>query len=491
MRVSLALSGVLAARISRDESEDTSSFVRHAVVDASGNIADTVEVAEHRGSARSQMLAQMQDRVSSLLQTKLTPEAKDVITGTLLPTVDKEIAQSILKEFETAQELLNEKVAALKSTTTATVAAKGRADAADQTLLSCREAQKGKFAEHEQCEADRAQRIAELNGECEAARSAAAAKKEQKEAAATFDLGSSVCSPEDCDVAKDPTCGLGDLAESVAGLQAQVKLKVERYTQLTQQLATADEDAMTKCSTAEKYPVENTCETQAEEAASETQKCSAAHETADLDKCNFGTFLQGKCADLTEVNALIEKIKASERTDSLSEPDRQAEWEATQRLKCLLEALRDEGDLSQDAAAQCAAAEDRAYPKTFDYKTAEIAELTSGDNFSCGETTITFSGSQWSVGENAEDFQKSEDVPEISLAVHSMPFTFCGGEEPAQCEITMVKKVSSSACTEGTSFGCEGNMMWVDKGCRADFQCNGKSLHCASRGFVHDTCECA
>jgi hypothetical protein len=429
MRLFLLLNGVLAARISRDDSMPSSSYLTRAVVDSFGNVGKSTDVTQLQGSARAQMLAEMQSRVSSLVQAKLTPEAKSVITDTLLPTVDNEIAASILKEFTTTQQLLTDKVAALRSSTSAAVAGKSRADQEDTALVTCRETQKTKISAHEDCEDAREKAIADLNQQCEEKRAAATKKKGEKEAAATFDLGSAVCSPETCDVAADPTCGLGDLAESVQGLQAQVKLKVDHYNKLTQELAEADGAAVEACTAAEKYPVENDCSTEQQEAREESQRCTAAHETADLGKCSFGVSLQGKCADLSEVRGLISSIKAADRTDTLSEPDRQQEWSAVQRLKCVLEALRDDGDLSQDAAAQCAADESRQYPKEFDFKEAEIQELTTAANFACSETTISFSGYRWTSGGTSAEFTKFEDTPQISLVTDTQPFGFCGGEE--------------------------------------------------------------
>jgi hypothetical protein len=437
MRLSVSiLAFASSVRISRDDSVDSSSFVRHVVVDAAGSVGGVADTVEHTGSARAQMLAQMESRVSSLAQAKLTPEAKSVIIDTLLPTVDNEIAASIVKEFETTQQLLADKVAALQSATSAAVAAKSRADQADTDLVTCRETQKSKLSEAEQCEAALETMVADLNRQCGEKRAAAESLLKEKEAAATFDLGSAVCSPGSCDVASDPTCGLGDLAESVKGLQAQVRLKAEHYNALTQQLAAADSAALEACDAAERYPIENTCTTQTNAAFEQSESCSLAHETADLDKCSFGSAVQGKCVDLSGVRDLVAKIKASERSDALSEPDRQQEWQAVQRLKCLLEALRDESDLSQDAAAQCADDEARRYPRVFDYKEEEITQLTSTANFACTETTVSFSGFKCSTGDSSKDFVKSEDKVALSLEVGSLPFSFCGGEEAPAAEPT-------------------------------------------------------
>ena len=53
-----------------------------------------------------------------------------------------------------------------------------------------------------------------------------------------------------------------------------------------------------------------------------------------------------------------------------------------------------------------------------------------------------------------------------------------------------MKKHSRRGCIEGGTFGCDGQTMWVNNGCRGTFQCNSESLLCESwdLGFVE--CDC-
>ena len=52
----------------------------------------------------------------------------------------------------------------------------------------------------------------------------------------------------------------------------------------------------------------------------------------------------------------------------------------------------------------------------------------------------------------------------------------CAGSGRTECPaetrygVTLVRKLSEAACTEGTSWGHGGNVIWVDRGCRAEFQ---------------------
>mmetsp|Transcript_18202 Transcript_18202/g.43866 ORF Transcript_18202/g.43866 Transcript_18202/m.43866 type:complete len:672 (+) Transcript_18202:72-2087(+) len=421
MRLSL-LHAVSAARISR-ETSGTQAAVR-ATVDVNGGISVTKPIA----STRAEMLAQMQERVQALTSTTLSPDAKSVITATLLPTIQDQIAESINKEFITTQNLLEEAVKDLEQATQTAVTALGQATTADAKLSKCRAAQKESYVAAEKCVADREAALAANAKDCTEKTVAAASKEVEKKAAATVDLGASVCSPETCDVSADPTCGLGSLLTAVQGLQAEAELKSRAYTALVAEAAEAQAEAARVCRAADQYAAQDTCAEVKDAALEASRICASDNEAADLAKCSFGGDLQHKCADLTGVNALIAKIKAENRSDALSEPDRNSEWNTVQRLICTLEALRDDGDLSADAAQACADSEDRKYPNTFNYFSERIAAATSAESFTCTEKTVTFSGEVWSVGQTAQEFEKTSHSPAISLASDTFPFAFCDGQ---------------------------------------------------------------
>ncbi len=55
----------------------------------------------------------------------------------------------------------------------------------------------------------------------------------------------------------------------------------------------------------------------------------------------------------------------------------------------------------------------------------------------------------------------------------------CAGDGRTECPadtrhgVTLSRKLSQAACTEGTSWGYGNNVIWVDRGCRAEFQVKG------------------
>jgi hypothetical protein len=63
------------------------------------------------------------------------------------------------------------------------------------------------------------------------------------------------------------------------------------------------------------------------------------------------------------------------------------------------------------------------------------------------------------------------------------------------CAISLVRKLSTAACTRGTSYDCsEGGTMWTAAGCAGLFNCNGvDNIDCDSRHAGHPantTCAC-
>merc|ERR1719375_2266008 len=59
------------------------------------------------------------------------------------------------------------------------------------------------------------------------------------------------------------------------------------------------------------------------------------------------------------------------------------------------------------------------------------------------------------------------------------------------CEVEVVRQISENVdCKKGTNYGCKGADMWVDAGCRAQFDCNDKRLVCKSESYMKEKCHC-
>merc|ERR1712147_473536 len=87
----------------------------------------------------------------------------------------------------------------------------------------------------------------------------------------------------------------------------------------------------------------------------------------------------------------------------------------------------------------------------------------------------------------ATDDAATDDAATDDAATDAAADTATQGD--AGCTLELKEQISSSACTEGTSYGCtSATEMWVDKGCRANFELGGTALHCGSLGLAYKGC---
>mmetsp|Transcript_38238 Transcript_38238/g.93625 ORF Transcript_38238/g.93625 Transcript_38238/m.93625 type:complete len:869 (+) Transcript_38238:96-2702(+) len=468
------------------------AFATNMHVALDGNIA--VESAS-RVSPRLQTLTTLQQRASELMQSKLSPDAAKVVTDILIPTVKNDIVSSIHKEFQTAQSQLQGLVDALQGSTDRAVSGLKTAVSRDTTSVQCREIEKQKLIEYEQCEATKSSTCATKQQQCTDQLAAAKLKCEAAAAAAKVQPAK-FCAPEECDFKENPTCGSADVQLQADAWLAEVRSKMETYQKLAEECSTVTSEASAACAESESYCAGDHCEGQRSAADQQHASCTESHESAVLAKCDFGRAAQTKCADLSAVHALIAKIKDSNRQDAWSEPDRVAEFAAVQRLLCLLQALHDEGDLSQEATAACAAK--TPYPNTFDYFDERIAELTAADSISCNEDSFSFSGFEWNTGLTSAAFVKRTSNTAFSVDMASPPFEFCSDEVAVAIDLqvtngAVVKSPQNTwgpyaTCPEGyqvLGLGRIDMLGWAGNQNVNDFECNDNGC----RAWCHNV-EC-
>ena len=61
-------------------------------------------------------------------------------------------------------------------------------------------------------------------------------------------------------------------------------------------------------------------------------------------------------------------------------------------------------------------------------------------------------------------------------------------------DVSLVKQISHDKCILNSSFGCNANSsnMWINKGCRGEFACDGKKISCSSNSMtVPNDCPCS
>jgi len=160
--------------------------------------------------------------------------------------------------------------------------------------------------------------------------------------------------------------------------------------------------------------------------------------------CEFGVAYQEKCADLADLVDFTNKVKQTKGTNH-SETDREAEWNAMVRIKCLLVSYDTSPSPSFNEAKKnaCLADNTNDYPNGFEFQTANVTTLSTGTNYDCTEATITFHGQAYSIvgsGADGADGTKyydnayalvssdykvnNKDYPVNKLMVND-PFAFC------------------------------------------------------------------
>merc|ERR1719160_2208271 len=125
--------------------------------------------------------------------------------------------------------------------------------------------------------------------------------------------------------------------------------------------------------------------------------------------CTFGSALQEKCKQYSDLTDLITKVRDGKGT-SYSEADRQENWIKAMTLKCQLKSYTGSGGIDENIKRLCEA--DVNYVKdigVMDYqaKIVDASVRPSPPNFACNEKNILFAGAEWSTGKEAKDY-KSE-----------------------------------------------------------------------------------
>eukprot|EP00451_Oxyrrhis_marina_P047542 CAMPEP_0204449484 /NCGR_PEP_ID=MMETSP0470-20130426/99860_1 /ASSEMBLY_ACC=CAM_ASM_000385 /TAXON_ID=2969 /ORGANISM="Oxyrrhis marina" /LENGTH=439 /DNA_ID=CAMNT_0051449303 /DNA_START=337 /DNA_END=1653 /DNA_ORIENTATION=- len=265
-------------------------------------------------------LAQLESQAKSMIGTKLSPDAKSVISDVLLPVIKDEIESAISREFVSVQEQLADLVDGLEVKTQQAVTSKAAADTSDNKLDTCRSNEKTALDQYETCEVDRAAKIVSDAQHCQTKRDAALQTCAEKDVAADVSF-SDLCAPTQCNLADGHMCNMEEFTKAVEGMNAMVQQKNDAYLLKTQECNDANKMAADVCSAAEQFSASDSCKEKRELAQHQQAQCEAGYGQAKVAICSFGSALQGKCVDLSEVRSLIAKIKASDRKDSLSESD--------------------------------------------------------------------------------------------------------------------------------------------------------------------------
>jgi len=154
------------------------------------------------------------------------------------------------------------------------------------------------------------------------------------------------------------------------------------------------------------------------------QLCVTRHGTRDVAMCHFETSYNHKCDKKVAFETLERDINAEDGGD-WSHPDRVNEWTTTSITKCMLRSIIDSTVITTAQVGACEADVDTSH-LNLDMMGEDFADLTSKENFSCLETTITFNGGKaWSVPTSAPEPPAPSDEYTQGVFDPALPFAFC------------------------------------------------------------------
>jgi uncharacterized protein YecT (DUF1311 family) len=158
--------------------------------------------------------------------------------------------------------------------------------------------------------------------------------------------------------------------------------------------------------------------------------CERKKSSRSIAMCVFGDKLQAKCKQKQVYDTTIGQVDGTGTVYSDSE--RRGEWEAVGTIKCMLEKFKTSGTFTQAELTTCKSDTDYASGVgVLDKKNDVYQRLTAAGNFTCGETSITFNGSLWTVpGASAGPINSSQYTSQshsfaVNASTGSKAFDFC------------------------------------------------------------------
>lgn len=373
---------------------------------ASDVLSNVAGVLHQHGKAQTQT-SQLLQMLAAEGATPGATESLNSALATVISEIEQSVEPTIKAGHADTQQAIDASINALESTTGTAVEFKQAADNADNEWFTCvRNEQAQLVAVEEADSAMQSSRTTETEA-CQLQEDRKAFSWQSDEFPSQFD----------CDNAEASACSteLSNFETQVNDLVASLKETLAQsesdYAEAKAGCDTAKEDLVAKQS------AHDTALTAWNEKKVE---CLSLHETRTVSMCNFGSELQRKCADVTAYHDLLAQVDAV-NGGVYSRPDRVAEWTTVHMTKCMLGLVQEGADLDASAIEQCEISAD--YDNdvgTLLRRDSEFAELTTADQFTCQETTITFSGQTWQVptGDDAasSDYVVLDYSADVNLA---------------------------------------------------------------------------
>jgi len=354
-------------------------------------------------------------KLRELARVAKTPGVSEVFSS----TVDKltaDVETKIKEGHSNTQVAIDNAVKALEGATTNAVTLKQTADSADQTWFNCVRVEKSMLEAVEHADKALAKSRSAVAEPCQEQQDKAKFNWKAEEEDLAFE----------CDISTHDNCDA-----QLASYKSQINSLFEELEEDVKEAGREYDEAKQRCDRAKQDVVrkQSALDAAKQTYAGQRKKCSSSQTQATDGMCAFGNALQDKCADVSAYRSLVAEINAANGNQH-SNPDRVEEWKVTHITKCWLSKAATGETLDQDALTSCVNSVNFDNDVgTLDLKSKTVASLTSSDNFSCEEQTVTFMGKQWKIPSGSDpkstDYVAEDFAPDVSLQKGGVPFGFC------------------------------------------------------------------
>jgi len=348
---------------------------------------------------------------------QITPGAQESLKNALssvITDIDKNVIALISDAHKDTQTEIDNRIHALKLSTTKTSDQKTNADAADKQWLDCVEDEKQKRIAVETATSALRQAQQDLIKPCQ-----------DRDASSAFSTAADELSFS-CDFSKHENCPVQlqnfktQIANLIAGVKSDMQQKEATYAGFKAECA-AKQTAMLD---AKQALSDSTAAWQ-----SKREQCISKHEDRGVSICLFGSALHGKCSAIAAYDSLMLKIDAEGSV--YSHQDRVEEWETATITKCMLDAVANGKQIDQAALTTCEQSLDfgGAIGVLEKYKASYDAS-TSSDKYpyTCAAESVKFFGSTWEVPQgdapSSSDYIQHDFAPNFRPA-GEFPFALC------------------------------------------------------------------
>lgn len=401
---------------------------------------------ESRGMAKTEVMGSLH----ALALQGITPGAADSmneILNRVIAEIEQKVETKIKAGHASTQTAINEKIADLEASTTEVVSEKKKADGLDVAWFQCIAAEKAKRVDIEEAEEN-----------LKKAQQAQVAPCKLQEDRRYFDTDPNAdkynfaCSfndGDDCDTRmKD---WQAEVDELVSGTESGAQYATSQWTEAKNACNQAKADVAA---------AESALEAANAGWGKKKRDCLAAHESRVVAMCLFGAHLQRKCEMAAAYSNLIAEVNKKNGGEH-SHPDRVSEWQGTAVAKCMLKQVAEGYEITSASLDACYQSVnfDRDVG-VLDQKESTFADLTSPAKFTCKETTISFYGQTWEVPEgdapHSSEYATKSFQPEVSVAVDTAPFAFCGGGDNGGKEVDSKHQLVDGCSRSGQTFSQYG-----------------------------------